>query len=174
MDLPPASPTLLPNPLGLDGHDLVEQKKASRGPPKFFRATRELVFDAPVNLGRGSRTSRTVRKQRFKKTPRGFEQRHLSGVKRGPLAAHDGPTSPLSKHAMKGTKKTLHHLLTREITHASMFMKALEQMGKLDDPFFGNIPPDETVKLVFNLSQGGRTGPLERRARLRVCRESQA
>jgi hypothetical protein len=34
-----------------------------------------------------------------------------------------------------------------------MFMKALDQMGKLDDPFFGNIPPDETVKLVFNLSQ---------------------
>ena len=26
-------------------------------------------------------------------------------------------------------------------------------MGKLDDPFFGNIPPDATVKLVFNLSQ---------------------
>jgi Mn-containing catalase len=23
----------------------------------------------------------------------------------------------------------------------------------LDDPFFGNIPPDETVTLVFNLSQ---------------------
>ena len=35
-----------------------------------------------------------------------------------------------------------------------MFMKALDQMGKLDDPFFGNIPPDDTVKLVFNLSQG--------------------
>ena len=41
----------------------------------------------------------------------------------------------------EGTKKTLHHLLTREITHANMFMKALDQMGKLDDPFFGNIPP---------------------------------
>jgi len=27
-------------------------------------------------------------------------------------------------------------------------------MGKLDAPFFGNIPPDDTVKLVFNLSQG--------------------
>jgi Mn-containing catalase len=27
-------------------------------------------------------------------------------------------------------------------------------MGKLDNPFFGNIPPDETVKLVFNLSGG--------------------
>jgi manganese catalase len=53
----------------------------------------------------------------------------------------------------EGTKKTLHHLLTREITHANMFMKALDSMGKLDDPFFGNIPPDETVKLVFNLSQ---------------------
>jgi Mn-containing catalase len=53
----------------------------------------------------------------------------------------------------EGTKKTLHHLLTREITHADMFMKALDAMGKLDDPFFGNIPPDETVKLVFNLSQ---------------------
>ena len=53
----------------------------------------------------------------------------------------------------EGTKKTLHHLLTREITHANMFMKALDAMGKLDDPFFGNIPPDESVKLVFNLSQ---------------------
>ena len=35
-----------------------------------------------------------------------------------------------------------------------MFMKALDQMGKLDDPFFGNAPSDDTVKLVFNLSQG--------------------
>jgi Mn-containing catalase len=42
-----------------------------------------------------------------------------------------------------------------------MFMKALDQMGKLDDPFFGNIPPDETVKLVFNLSQDeDERGPL--------------
>jgi Mn-containing catalase len=54
----------------------------------------------------------------------------------------------------EGTKKTLHHLLTREITHAAMFMKALDQMGKLDDPLFGTIPPDDTVNLVFNLSQG--------------------
>jgi Mn-containing catalase len=54
----------------------------------------------------------------------------------------------------EGTKKTLHHLLTREITHAQMFMRALDQMGKLEDPYFGNIPPDDTVKLVFNLSQG--------------------
>jgi Mn-containing catalase len=55
----------------------------------------------------------------------------------------------------EGTKKVLVHLLTREITHADMFKKALDSMGKLDDPFFGNIPTDDTVKLVFNLSQGG-------------------
>jgi Mn-containing catalase len=54
----------------------------------------------------------------------------------------------------EGTKKTLHHLLTREITHAQMFMRALDLMGKLEDPYFGNIPPDDTVKFVFNLSQG--------------------
>jgi Mn-containing catalase len=54
----------------------------------------------------------------------------------------------------EGTRKALHHLLTREITHARMFMKALESMGKLSDPMFGNVPPDETVDLVFNLSQG--------------------
>src|SRR6202020_1967272 len=54
----------------------------------------------------------------------------------------------------EGTKKALHHLLTREITHAAMFMKALDQMGKLDDPMFGVILPDDTVNLVFNLSQG--------------------
>jgi Mn-containing catalase len=27
-------------------------------------------------------------------------------------------------------------------------------MGKLTDPFFGNIQPDETVNVVYNLSQG--------------------
>jgi Mn-containing catalase len=54
----------------------------------------------------------------------------------------------------EGSKKTLIHLLTREITHTNMFMKALDAMGKLDDSFFGTIAPDETVKLVFNLSQG--------------------
>ena len=54
----------------------------------------------------------------------------------------------------EGTTKVLTHLLTREITHAQMFMSALEKMGKLDDPMFGTIKPDETVDLVFNLSKG--------------------
>ena len=53
-----------------------------------------------------------------------------------------------------GTIEALTHLLTREITHANMFMKALDAMCKLDDPYFGNIEPDETVNVVFNLSQG--------------------
>ncbi len=59
-----------------------------------------------------------------------------------------------------GTTKALTHLLTREITHAQMFMAALDKMGKLDDPFFGTVKPDETVDLVFNLSKGqDKRGP---------------
>ena len=54
----------------------------------------------------------------------------------------------------EGSRKVLVHLLTREITHANMFMKALESMGKLDDPMFGTVAPDDTVNIVFNLSQG--------------------
>ena len=36
-----------------------------------------------------------------------------------------------------------------------MFMKALDSLGKITDPFFGNIPPDETVDLYYNLSSNG-------------------
>ncbi len=52
----------------------------------------------------------------------------------------------------EGTKKTLTHLLTREITHAQMFMKALDSMGNLEDPFFGTVKHDDTVNVVFNFS----------------------
>jgi Mn-containing catalase len=54
-----------------------------------------------------------------------------------------------------GSKRTLHFLLTREVSHTQMFMKALETLGKLDDPLFGKIAPDDTVKLYFNLSRNG-------------------
>lgn len=54
-----------------------------------------------------------------------------------------------------GTKETLVHLLTREISHTKMFMEALNSLGKLTDPFFGNIQPDETVSLYYNLSTNG-------------------
>ena len=33
-----------------------------------------------------------------------------------------------------GSKKALHFLLTREISHTNMFMKALDLLGKLDRP----------------------------------------
>jgi Mn-containing catalase len=53
----------------------------------------------------------------------------------------------------EGTKSTLHTLLTREISHTRMFMAALQSLGKLDDPMFGTVPPNETVNLYFNLSK---------------------
>ncbi|PSB29682.1 manganese catalase family protein [Chlorogloea sp. CCALA 695] len=56
----------------------------------------------------------------------------------------------------EGTKKTLVHLLTREISHTQMFMKALDAMGKLTDPMFGSIQPDETVDIYYNLSSNGK------------------
>lgn len=61
----------------------------------------------------------------------------------------------LIKHCSdEGTKRALTHLLTREITHAKMFMKALDAMDKLTEPFFGVVQPDDTVNVVFNLSHG--------------------
>jgi Mn-containing catalase len=56
----------------------------------------------------------------------------------------------------EGSKKTLVHLLTREISHTQMFMKALDSLGKLTDPMFGNIVPDNTVDIYYNLSTDGQ------------------
>lgn len=56
----------------------------------------------------------------------------------------------------KDTEKTLVHLLTREISHTHMFMNALDSLGKLTDPMFGNVQPDETVALYYNLSSNGK------------------
>ncbi|MEM6403247.1 MAG: manganese catalase family protein [Cyanobacteria bacterium P01_D01_bin.116] len=56
----------------------------------------------------------------------------------------------------QGTKETLVHLLTREISHTKMFMKALDSIDKLTEPFFGNIQPDSTVDLYYNLSTNGK------------------
>jgi Mn-containing catalase len=74
----------------------------------------------------------------------------------------------------EGTTKVLHHLLTREITHAQMFMSALERMGKLTDPFFGTIKPDETVDVVFNLSHGDdKRGPWNSEPKFRFVDDPQ-
>jgi Mn-containing catalase len=56
----------------------------------------------------------------------------------------------------KGTKETLVHLLTREVSHTRMFMKALDSLGKLTEPLFGSIQPDETVDIYYNLSTNGK------------------
>jgi Mn-containing catalase len=64
----------------------------------------------------------------------------------------------------EGTKNTLVHLLSREISHTKMFMNALDSLGKLTDPMFGNIEPDSTVDIYYNLSSDGATsnGNIER------------
>jgi Mn-containing catalase len=51
-----------------------------------------------------------------------------------------------------GTKKALVHLLTREVAHTQMFMEALASLGKLNEAYFGNIPPDDTVHVYYNMS----------------------
>jgi Mn-containing catalase len=54
----------------------------------------------------------------------------------------------------EGSRKALTFLLTREISHTQMFMKALDSLGRLNEPAFGTVKPDETVKLYFDLSHG--------------------
>lgn len=55
-----------------------------------------------------------------------------------------------------GSKKALTFLLTREVSHTQMFMKALQSLGKLEEPLFGKVKPDETVDLYFNLSKDAK------------------
>ena len=56
----------------------------------------------------------------------------------------------------EGSKKALVHLLTREVAHTEMFMQALQSLGKLTDPFFGDVAPDDTVNVYFNMSSDGK------------------
>ncbi|WPP04836.1 manganese catalase family protein [Methylocella tundrae] len=53
-----------------------------------------------------------------------------------------------------GTRAALRHLATREVSHTHMFMEALNSLNALDKPLFGDLKPDETVNLYFNLSSG--------------------
>ncbi len=57
-----------------------------------------------------------------------------------------------------GSREALRHLATREVAHARMFMKVRAAMNKLDDPMFGDLKPDDTVDVYFNLTEatGGR------------------
>jgi Mn-containing catalase len=78
---------------------------------------------------------------------------------RADIAAEGGARETyeaLLKHTKDaGTKKALHYLLTREIAHTNMFMKALDSLGKLTEPAFGNVKPDETVNIHYHISSNG-------------------
>jgi Mn-containing catalase len=36
-----------------------------------------------------------------------------------------------------------------------MFMKALDSLGKLTEPAFGSVKPDETVNIYYHMSTNG-------------------
>ena len=73
----------------------------------------------------------------------------------GALATYE---ALLEKVKDDGSREALNHLATREVSHAQMFMDALKSMDKLDKPLFGNLKPDETVDLYFNLSSSDQPG----------------
>lgn len=54
----------------------------------------------------------------------------------------------------EGTRKALRFLATREVAHTKMFMEALNSIGKLTEPLFGDLEPDSSVNVYFNLSSG--------------------
>jgi Mn-containing catalase len=54
----------------------------------------------------------------------------------------------------EGSKKALQFLATREVAHTHMFMEALNSINKLTDPLFGDLQPDNSVNVYFNMSNG--------------------
>ncbi|MEZ0170947.1 manganese catalase family protein [Microvirga sp. TS319] len=67
----------------------------------------------------------------------------------GALATYE---ALLKRASDDGSRDALTFLATREVSHSQMFMDALKAMNKLDDPLFGDLQPDQTVDLYFNLS----------------------
>lgn len=54
----------------------------------------------------------------------------------------------------EGSRKALTFLATREVAHTHMFMEALKSIDKLTEPLFGDLKPDDTVNVYYNLSSG--------------------
>jgi len=73
----------------------------------------------------------------------------------GALATYE---TLIAKATDEGSRKALIFLGTREVSHTHMFMAALKSMNKLDEPLFGDLKPDHTVDLYFNLSSDGQPG----------------
>lgn len=86
------------------------------------------------------------------------EGAHLARDLRADVAAEAGALATyealLNIAQDDGTRRALNFLATREVAHTHMFMEALNAIGKLSDPLFGNLQPDNTVNLYFNMSSG--------------------
>ena len=54
----------------------------------------------------------------------------------------------------EGSQKALRFLATREVAHTHMFMEALKSINKLTEPLFGDLQPDNSVNVYFNMSSG--------------------
>jgi len=54
----------------------------------------------------------------------------------------------------EGSQKALRFLATREVAHTHMFMEALNSINKLTEPLFGDLQPDNSVNVYFNMSSG--------------------
>ncbi len=83
---------------------------------------------------------------------------HLARDLRANLAAEAGALNTYETLMQltddEGSLNALRHLATREVSHTKMFMEALNSIGALNEPVFGNLKPDDTVDLYFNLSNG--------------------
>lgn len=83
---------------------------------------------------------------------------HLARDLRADVAAEAGALNAyeaLLEYAPdEGTRRALNHLATREVAHTHMFMEALRSINALNEPMFGNLKPDDTVNVYFNLSNG--------------------
>ncbi|MGE0226297.1 MAG: manganese catalase family protein [Acetobacteraceae bacterium] len=83
---------------------------------------------------------------------------HLARDLRADVAAEAGALNTyealLNYAPDEGTRNALNFLATREVSHTKMFMEALRTINALDEPMFGNLKPDDTVNLYFNMSNG--------------------
>ena len=83
---------------------------------------------------------------------------HLARDLRSNVAAEAGALNTyeaLLQYAPdQGTRDALTYLGTREVAHTHMFMEALHAINALDQPMFGNLKPDNTVNVYYNLSNG--------------------
>lgn len=83
---------------------------------------------------------------------------HLARDLRADVAAEAGALNTyealLNYASDEGTRKALTFLATREVAHTHMFMEALRSINALEQPMFGDLKPDDSVNVYFNMSNG--------------------